>query len=97
MTGPDGLTGTAGSSGVAGLTGVTGVAGLAGVTGVAGVAFGPTYGMLISLLILLILAESIWRIKVTIGNIKVTALWINPAIPKVIKFKNPSLMSIKAR
>jgi len=94
VTGPDGLTGTAGSTGVAGLAGVTGVTGLAGVT--AGVT-GPTYGILISLLILLILVESIWRIKVTIGNIKMTAFLTTPAIPRVIKFKNPSLKSMRAR
>jgi hypothetical protein len=93
VTGPDGLTGTAGfdgSTGVAGLAGVTGVTGFDGSTG-------ATYGIAISLLILAILAESIWRIKVTIGNIKIAALWITPAIPRVIKFKNPSLMSMRAR
>jgi hypothetical protein len=73
--------------GLAGLTGTTGFVGSIGFAGTT----------IMSLLILAILAESIWRIKVTIGNVKAAALWIHPAMPKVMKFKNPSLMSTRER
>jgi len=85
-----GVTGTAGLAGVIGTAGTTGFVGSIGLAGYAGT-------IIISLLILAILAESIWRIKVMIGKVKIAALWIHPAIPKVIWFKNPSLMSTRER